>query len=115
MKRVALLAILISLLGNSVFAKKHHGRRKNPALLKPAELRGSTEQRIRQNEKAINLGIGQIATEGELKKLAAEDRLIELKNGAHYFISRNLTKRKQKLAGGIKLGKKISTAEIVVE
>lgn len=64
---------------------------KSPIANRPVELRGSSEQRIRQNKKAIDLGIGQIATNKELLTMAKSKVLVELRDGDYYYADRGIT------------------------
>ncbi|MBI2062714.1 MAG: hypothetical protein HYT61_00530 [Candidatus Yanofskybacteria bacterium] len=71
---------------------------------RPAELRGSREQRIEQNTKAIGLGFEQITTDQELLKMVTNNLLVELKDAEYYFVDRGVTPLKKK-----RNGKKIIT------
>jgi len=60
-------------------------------MVHPEELRGSKEGRIRQNIRAINLGISQISTGEELLAMAGDGEVVELKNNDHYYIDRGIS------------------------
>lgn len=62
--------------------------RKPRVVSRPQELRGSKEQRIEQNKKAVNLGIGPILTNQELLNMADGSALVELINVDYYFVDR---------------------------
>jgi hypothetical protein len=64
---------------------------------RPPELTGSKEQRIAQNLRAIQLGLPQIQTEDELKKLAQDKVLVELGDTRHYYVDRGLIKKSRAL------------------
>lgn len=64
-----------------------------PKLKRPPELVGSKEQRVRQNLRAIELGLPQIKTEQELKELAQNKTLVELGNAGYYYADRGLLKK----------------------
>lgn len=88
MKKVIIFVVSLFLLVSVVGAfasKQKRGARK---LWPPVELRGSKEQRIKQNIRADQLGITQIKTNLELHELVASGRLVELVNTSHYFVER---------------------------
>ncbi len=68
-------------------AKQHPKirRPKSTSSNRPAELRGSKKQRIQQNTKAINLGIGQIFTDEELLGMQRNNVLLKLKDTPYYL------------------------------
>ena len=81
--RLLILLFLIQALGVlSAVAKPKHGLRK----FRPLELRGSKEQRVEQNIRANNLGLGRISTRVELVALAVGKVLVELTDSDHYYI-----------------------------
>ncbi len=77
------------------FARKRKARstktRKATILSRPQELRGSKQQRVKQNIKAENLGIGQILTAGELLAMADDGRLVGLKSNDNYYVDRGVS------------------------
>lgn len=77
-------------------------RHRQSSFGRPVELRGSAEQRIRQNTKAINLGINQVLTYGELLNLVKDGALEELKNNAYYYIDRGATSTRK-----VRIGKRM--------
>lgn len=89
------LAICFFLLGcPTIFARERNSRNtkiKKPAVTnRPAELRGSKEQRIAQNIKAINLGVGQIAADQEILTRASNNLLVELTDTNYYIIDKGV-------------------------
>lgn len=72
----------------------------------PTELRGSTEQRIGQNQRAESLGIGQIANDEMLARLVQEKILVELVDGDNYFIDRGAETKPHKITRRVK-GKRV--------
>lgn len=97
MKRPVLLLILIIFFAWPVTAQKSGGKTRLLRSARPAELKGSTAQRVEQNTKAIDLGIEQISTQENLDVLVAKKLLVELTDSDHYFIDRGTAaKRKNK-------------------
>ncbi|MEX1063869.1 MAG: DUF5715 family protein [Candidatus Paceibacterota bacterium] len=58
---------------------------------RPGELVGSTEQRVIQNTKAVNLGIESVVDDKQLMSMASNGKLVRLLDTSHYYIghSRN--------------------------
>lgn len=56
--------------------------------LRPTELRGSPEQRIQQNLKAINLGLNQITTGDEMLSMIQAGTLVELLSSRYFEVNR---------------------------
>lgn len=68
---------------------------------RPPELRGSKEQRMEQNTKAINLGINQVETDQELLTLVENKDLAEFIAADYYVVDRGMS-RARKLRRGKK-------------
>lgn len=102
---------LFSQLSPTMFARKKKTlgvKTRKPSVVSwPQELRGSKQQRVEQNTKAINLGIGQIATDSELLTMVGDGKLIELKNSDHYFVERGVRTKSWKTTKRVG-GKKIT-------
>ena len=97
---VVLLCLLLA-----IADAKQRSKTRRPKLAsdnRPIELRGSKEQRVQQNTKAINLGIGQILTDKELLNMESGDVLIGLKDTRYYSIHKGAT-RVRKLRRGKKI------------
>lgn len=66
---------------------------------RPEELRGSREQRVKQNIKAGNMGLGQITSEQEISSMAADKLLVELTDAEYFLVDRGVMPVKKKRSG----------------
>lgn len=80
-----LLFTILLVIVSPALAKKSKRNKTTP---RPAELTGSKEQRIEQNTKAVNLGIGEILNDEELEVLVSKGVLVELTDTDYYFVDR---------------------------
>ncbi len=92
MKKVVIGIVLLFLISSPTeisgqMRSKHKPKRQNKTT-RPLELTGSKEQRVRQNLRAIGLGLPQILTDEDLKNLASDNVLAELNDNDFYFIDR---------------------------
>lgn len=86
-RTVVLLCLISTSLNVSGLGEPGRSRKKTTDS-RPLELRGSKEQRIRQNIRANNLDLDTILNDEELASLVSLGRLTELVGGGHYYIDR---------------------------